>query len=227
MISGLEGPVSIMVEVGTGDTATIWSLQKELLTHISPFFDAALKGPWAESTSKCVELKDDDLAAFRLFLRWLFGWMLMDSEKYPAKITLGSDPVMGVHAWVLGDKLGVPQFQDYVLADLWYSSVNPTNLRDVVHLAYENTSTGSKLRLWIARELLAYLNESWSEIERWVKLVELVDGPALDIVKFNWNSRKDSVWSCFLLVSSESDYDIGNGEQKSRGMRCPRAMADT
>ncbi|KAL8702548.1 MAG: hypothetical protein Q9201_004289 [Fulgogasparrea decipioides] len=208
----LEGPVSITVKVGTGDTATVWSLPKNLLTHISPFFDAALNGPWTESTSGCVELNDDDPAAFRLFLRWLFAWMLIDSETYPTKITQGSDPAMGVHAWVLGDKLGVPQFQDYVLAHLWYSNIEATNIVDVVRLAYENTSTGSKLRLWIAWELLGYMNNSGFEVEHWVKLVEEVDGPAVDIVKFTWNNRKDSVWSCFLLVSSESEYNIGGVE---------------
>ncbi|KAL8714688.1 MAG: hypothetical protein Q9225_006536 [Loekoesia sp. 1 TL-2023] len=48
----LEGPVSITVNVSDGIKTGTWMLPKDLLTHASPFFDAALNHPWPESKSK-------------------------------------------------------------------------------------------------------------------------------------------------------------------------------
>lgn len=58
--------------VGTEGVTKTWHLPKQLLVKASPFFAAALNGPFAEATSKLVNLPEDNTDAFALFIRWLF-----------------------------------------------------------------------------------------------------------------------------------------------------------
>ncbi|KAL8983776.1 MAG: hypothetical protein Q9177_004887 [Variospora cf. flavescens] len=50
----LEGSDSVTVKVGEGEAAVAWNLPGALLKHASPFFAAALSGPWPESESKTI-----------------------------------------------------------------------------------------------------------------------------------------------------------------------------
>ncbi|KAI4173933.1 MAG: hypothetical protein LQ343_002701 [Gyalolechia ehrenbergii] len=87
----LEGSVSVTVKVGEGDKSATWTLPKDLLTHASPFFNAALNGTWLESEAKQVELKEDNPNAFRFFIHWLFEWTFKEDGEYPNRVARDLD----------------------------------------------------------------------------------------------------------------------------------------
>lgn len=68
---GLTGPV---VTILVGPAENPFSIHRDLLTSKSTFFNAALAGTWAESTTGIVHLRDDDPELFSLYGRWIYGW---------------------------------------------------------------------------------------------------------------------------------------------------------
>ena len=127
--------------VGSQDAATTWHLPKALLIHQSPFFVAALNGSFAEAKLDSVTMPEDDPNVFRLWVQWLFA----------GTITRHNSNGL-VKAWILGDKLGCPIFQNTIMMALLECRdpkredrlVEPSALR----AAYEGSTTGSKLRKW-------------------------------------------------------------------------------
>ncbi|KAL8970273.1 MAG: hypothetical protein Q9197_003889 [Variospora fuerteventurae] len=114
----LERSDSVTVKVGEGEEAVAWNLPGALLRHASPFFAAALSGPWPESESKTIEMKEDKPAAFRFFVRWMYMWVCSAEEKHPTQVVNNVSTTVCTHAWVLGDKLLCPHFQDFALISL-------------------------------------------------------------------------------------------------------------
>ena len=144
MQSRLEGSESTTVTVGPQDAATTWHLPKALLIHKSPFFAAALNGPFAEAKLNSVVMLDDDPNVFRLWVEWLFVGQITCTFEHINNVL--------VEAWILGDKLGCHIFQNVVMIELLKSHspdrkarlLEPSTLR----AAYEGSAPGSKLRKW-------------------------------------------------------------------------------
>lgn len=143
----------IAVIVGTGGFRKTWHLPKELLTNSSPFFDAALKtGCFAEAKSKVVNLPEDDVDAFALYIRWLYvgeigtDYCIVDHNHCDDQYCCEAAVETLIQAWVLGDKLGCAIFKDLVMLGLIRTLnlefIHPNNVRT----AYERSAPGSKLR---------------------------------------------------------------------------------
>ena len=86
-------------------------------------------------------MPDDDPDAFRLWVQRLFV----------ATITCSSN-IVCVKAWILGDKLGCPDFQNLVM-EILLQSHSPSTVAGIVEpstlrVAYEGSAPGSKLRKW-------------------------------------------------------------------------------
>ena len=194
----------------------VWTVQKELLTHASSFFHAAINHPWAESESKTIELKEDDPDAFEFFLHWLFAWALKEDGKYPREISQGTDPMLSLRAWVLGDKLGCPHFQDFAFVHLHRGLAKEVeSTHKIIREAYANTPSGSKLRSYVAAILLDWMTDKKYNFRgagaAWVEMVGRKEDLAIDIVTLQMLNAKpfklsDNL-SQFFLVSSLADFD--------------------
>ena len=127
--------------VGAKSKQKIWYLPKKVLTHCSPFFEAALNGSFVEASSKTVDLPDDDPMAFEMWATWLSLGKCKDSFEY------GEFNDDYVRAWCLGDKLACPAFQDHVMSQVleWFEDDGGLWL-DTVQVGYEVSPPGSKLR---------------------------------------------------------------------------------
>ncbi|KAF2234762.1 hypothetical protein EV356DRAFT_426491, partial [Viridothelium virens] len=55
-----------------GSSRTEFFLHKDLLTSCSPFFAAALSGPFVESHTQTVTLPEEPLSSFEYFAQWLY-----------------------------------------------------------------------------------------------------------------------------------------------------------
>ncbi len=177
--------------VGAENNQKTWYLPKKVLTHCSPFFDAALNGKFVEASSKTVNLPEDDPVAFEMWATWL---SLGNCEDLFGDIGCYASP--HVQAWKLGDKLACPAFKDHVmfqLVDLCDASVDVWI--DMVGHAYEGSSPGSKLRrccvdFYMWDKLQGVLVENADELIAIFKgLPEFLE----DVVKQDLKTGKDSV----------------------------------
>lgn len=131
----------------------------DLLCHVSRFFRAALKGGFQEEKEKRVTLRDDDPSAFRLFVLWLYKGQLLESQK--------ANPVdmLIAKAWIMGDKLGAPGCQNYIMKviateDCWSQGLL-TDTETIIYI-YNNTTVGSPLRMVVV-DMILYV---WENIEQ-------------------------------------------------------------
>ncbi|KAL8645725.1 MAG: hypothetical protein Q9226_007172 [Calogaya cf. arnoldii] len=205
----LEGKPSIAVAVGADDKATTWNLPKRLLTHISSFFEAALSGPWLESTTESLNLPEDDPDAFRFFLHWLFSWMLCKPGEYPKLISPDATRDVYVKAWVLGDKLGCPRFQDFAYAHL--HGVKSGISGELFESIYGMTPVGSKLRLWATIQFVEWIKADAFETgaeslkTHWSAAVAAIEDLAADVVTFQIQKTKQTK-ADLVLVSKWEDF---------------------
>ena len=127
--------------VGTESEQKIWYLPKKVLTHCSPFFDAALNGNFAEASSKAVDLPEDDPDAFGIWATWL------SLGNCDGSFQCDDVDQTYVRAWILGDKLGCPAFKDHVMSKCLCLIKHYGSLSlDTIHFAYEFPCPGSKMR---------------------------------------------------------------------------------
>jgi len=130
---------STSVEVIVSEKRVHWTLQKELLCHISPFFKAACEGKFHEAVHNQIVLPEEDVDSFELFVQWLYtGHFVKSQDTWTER------------AWVLGDKLGISAFKDQAMTQLLdeYASSPffPFN-KNVVEYVYTHTTAASKLRI--------------------------------------------------------------------------------
>ncbi|KAL8939873.1 MAG: hypothetical protein Q9216_003124 [Gyalolechia sp. 2 TL-2023] len=202
----LEGPVSITVKVGSGDKTGVWTLPKDLLTHASSFFSAALSHTWVESEMNQVQLKEDDPEAFRFFVHWLLEWALKRGGSHPNRIVRGAHTASAIlKAWIIGDKLGCPLFQDFAQAHIWSArSMEPNNIR----AAYAHSAQGSKLRLLMASLVIHHGLQGRSQLtanDSWTQLLREVEDLSVDIVTLQLHKGKPfkigDNWPDYFFVS--------------------------
>jgi len=122
----------------------------DLLCHVSTFFRAALKGEFEEAKEKRVMLKEEDPPAFELFVLWLYKGRLFD-EMLNSQLHEHT-----VQAWILGDKLGAPAFQNCLTQELIDKGADMLYDPDGVRYIYDNTVRHSPLRK-MAVDMIVYM----------------------------------------------------------------------
>ncbi|KAL9045896.1 MAG: hypothetical protein Q9214_001145 [Letrouitia sp. 1 TL-2023] len=134
----------IQVNVGHTDSAETFTIHKELVCHYSPFFRAALAGPWTEAETGIVNLPSDIPNVFEAFQAWLYAQTLELDE------TQESDATFLMKLQVFGERMVVPDFQNAAMDALRLVKLNskpPALFKpSEIEYAYENTSAGSPLR---------------------------------------------------------------------------------
>lgn len=207
--------MSITVKVGDGDNTGTWTLPQDVLTHASPFFNAALSHTWLESETKQIELKEDSPSVFRFFLHWLYQWILNEDGKYPKRITHDLEGSIYLDAWVLGDKIRCPRFQDFAIAHLRSYSFRKGLYPALVQRAYDNSPPGSKIRYFVACLMNNWLLRPGSfsaTRDHWSNLIQEMDDLAKDMVLLQKHNDIPfnflDVWPGCFLVSSKNDFQF-------------------
>ena len=127
--------------VGAEANQRTWYLPKKILTHCSPFFDAALNGTFAEASSKAVDLPEDDPGAFEIWVLWL------TLGKCNGVFHYRDYDHAYVRAWVFGDKLVCPAFKDHVMFQFLDWCEQEENVwPDTIRVVYKESPPGCKLR---------------------------------------------------------------------------------
>jgi hypothetical protein len=122
-------------------------VHRELLTHHSPFFAAALTGTFAEGLSQTISLPAEPLATFELFVAWLYTQSLSAhraaffKDAKPAYYTL-------LHLYALADRLAIEALRNAVVdtvAELAESTNSVPTPSDTA-LLYEGVRDSAPLR---------------------------------------------------------------------------------
>ncbi|KAF2685534.1 hypothetical protein K458DRAFT_441968 [Lentithecium fluviatile CBS 122367] len=118
-------------------------LHTTLLTQQSPYFRAALTGPFLESTAQTSKLEDVSIAIFGLLVSWLYIGALSPppfKDGKPAYYTL-------LHLYTLADRFCFESLRNYIvdlisdLADSTNSVLTPSDTR----ILYEQISESAKI----------------------------------------------------------------------------------
>ena len=175
--------------VGAKRNRKTWYLPKKVLTHCSPFFNAALNGNFAEANSKVVDLPEDDPVAFEIWATWLSLGKCDSLQEY------GGNDHSYVRAWVLGDKLVCPAFQDNVMFQFldWCENCGDY-WPDKIDIVYRESSPDSKLRHFFVDWFV------WEKLHGWLsayedQIIALTELPELlkDVLRAELRANKDTI----------------------------------
>ncbi|KAF2738216.1 hypothetical protein EJ04DRAFT_573936 [Polyplosphaeria fusca] len=130
-------------EILVGPNRTRFLLHTSLLINSSPYFRAALTGPFLESATQSLQLPDVSLDVFELCVSWLYTSTLPPPYKddKPAYYTL-------LHLYLLADRLCLEALRNTVtdtialLADRTNSVLTPSDTR----ILYEQVADSAPLR---------------------------------------------------------------------------------
>lgn len=121
-------------------------IPKELLTTVSPFFNAALTGTFAEGLSQTVKLPEDRADVFDYFLYWLYTRRL-DHEAVDAPEPVKPAYFWLLHLYCLVDKLGVESCKNAIIDK-------------IAHLAETTNSVPTPTDTWIVFEIFGNQDEN-------------------------------------------------------------------
>ncbi|KAF2740439.1 hypothetical protein EJ04DRAFT_425049, partial [Polyplosphaeria fusca] len=194
---GIELHIGTRASLQDNSICNTWSLPKRLISHYSPFLEAACLRDFKESQEKRIELPDDDATVFALFVEWLYYG---DYAIAPLSLPLSSISV-DARCWVLGDKFLCTEFKNHAMSRLYAEHTSAIFTRAVttqeVRYICDNSAPGSKLRqLYIALVATNFGNSDLvlGTADEWDKL--LVD----------W---KIDLWPEFNHEVIANSYDLG------------------
>jgi BTB/POZ domain len=149
-----------MIEVVVGEEAAKWLLHEKILVAGSTFFKAAINSRFKEGSERRITLAADESLVFQLFVQYLY-----------TKAFQTSSMRLLLKAYVLGDKLGAPEFQAHALDKIF--GINYSQCRftaEQVLWVFENTLPQCGLRKLTAdtvahatlRQKLNFGKEDWA-----------------------------------------------------------------
>jgi hypothetical protein len=99
-----------------GDQEKEWRIPTDLLCYHSGYFRSALKGEFAESQIRRVELRDEKPEAFALVVEWLYTHKieLNDAQRWNMYMEEPSFNTL-LKTWVLADYLQLPKLQNIIM----------------------------------------------------------------------------------------------------------------
>ncbi|KAH8721573.1 hypothetical protein GQ44DRAFT_729750 [Phaeosphaeriaceae sp. PMI808] len=144
-------------KLATCECINTWFLPKALISHFSPFLQAACTRNFKEREENRIELPKDDPTTFALYVEWLYHGDYTD----PGPNGDPNDPNIHAKCWIMGDKfLDVelknkamsylyPQYASWVFNS---KSVQPSELQYILN----NTGPDSKLRKFYLTVFVQY-----------------------------------------------------------------------
>lgn len=125
----------------------MFTIHKQLLCDVSPYFEAALNGTFQEAKEQRISFPEDVVAVFEQFQAWLyFRTPLPNIDIMDAPSAYNEWNVL-VHLYVLADKFQIPTLQNAAIHGIIEGKCNTNQLQiTLIPLVYQKTTTGSQLR---------------------------------------------------------------------------------
>lgn len=172
------GTNTALREVDRDGNDNIWTLLQTLISHYSPFLEAACSRNFKEGIEKQIELPDDDATVFALFVEWMYyGDYAIPSLSSPLRESVG-DSNIDAKCWVLGDKLLCTDFKNHAMSRLYARYTDTAFNRAVttgdVQYACGNSALKSKMREFyfdLVATQFSDLNRVDGAVEEWDSIV--------------------------------------------------------
>lgn len=164
--------------MGKDDTARTFTVHRDLIIEMSPYFAAALSGRWTQEEHKPLRLPDHQPTHFQFWLEWLYKRMtnmLAVAQSIDGTIVheKGSDRFISglsfmINAWILGDFLGDVYIRNMIMYEVL--RVNFTHGRKVgnknLEMIAKRCPPHSTIYRW-ARDVVArsYSAEDLEQVE--------------------------------------------------------------
>ena len=166
-------PEMVTVDVGPERKACL--LSKQLLCSRSDFFDKALNGPFIEATSNTLKLPEDRTAAFDGFVEWLYRNSVPEFHDTTSHKDIDNTSNLSKHsgntpsdisqscldfnekfhfsllpAFFFAEKYCINSFANRLMDSIqdWFCARRAISASSISERIHENTSQGSKLRLF-------------------------------------------------------------------------------
>ncbi|QDS75338.1 hypothetical protein FKW77_002047 [Venturia effusa] len=159
--------VDLIIE--TENRESMFTLPRQYLVAVSPYFEKALSGKWVEARDKQIRLEEVGLSTMHMFVEWLFTrqlLMVLHGDEGPSAIDLArraedSGMTQSVEwlaiarklqkgmlsLYVFGDKFDIPQLRrDAIdeMSEFLFTTGTPPQPK-VVSLAYGHLPTNSPM----------------------------------------------------------------------------------
>ena len=136
-----------IVEILVGPEEELFTIHKQLLCDISPYFEAAFEGEFKEAKEQRMRLPEDDVAPFKQFQFWLYSGKPLPPRDLMEHTTLTYKWNMLVHSYILGDKFEIPALQNAAIHGIIESTcTSGADHLGMLRLVYEQTTPKSHLR---------------------------------------------------------------------------------
>jgi len=167
-----------MVDVYVGPENTQWCLHEKLLCYHSPFFRNIFYKEQKDAKQKSFGLPDDDDAAFKTFVGWLYSASL-PVPREESNLGLQFD------LYLLAEKLEIPNLIQDILQNVreWYKySDTYPSLRRIQYI-YANTEEGSPMRHMLVHAVARQMVLEDGIPKHWEKALKKNGELAVDIIK--------------------------------------------
>jgi hypothetical protein len=147
----LDGEVVIFL-VGTHEPRR-FTVHENIVKAISEFVRLALRGDWAEASSRIIPLPEDEPAVFSVYQHWLYNGLIHTSRQ-GTNTSAESDEEyeLLLEAYILGEKILDIAFKNSVMGALVekVGQVEGKFNKRLTSLVFDNTPSASPLRrLWL------------------------------------------------------------------------------
>ncbi|KAI4250269.1 MAG: hypothetical protein L6R42_008785 [Xanthoria sp. 1 TBL-2021] len=153
---------SPMVTLKVGSDRLPFYVHQNLLCEHSPFFAAALNGPFKESAGS-IQFTEDNVEAFERLIQWLYKRDFKTSPIGNTQVTANRYREL-VQLYILADKFDMPLLRNHIMTLLFDTIKHPNGTfrkgstadyefcprMSVVILVYNNTVKGSPIRKFMA-----------------------------------------------------------------------------
>ena len=137
-----------MLSIYVGPTRERFHIHQTLLSKATPVFASMFGDGFKETMEKSAELPDDDPQAFDCFLHWLYVGTIDMARSFQT-----SDLIK---LYCFAEKYCINTLADVVIDRVRFMFIKDKfnyPSPECVVMAYENTSEGSRLRLYLARSI--------------------------------------------------------------------------
>ena len=137
----------VEVKVGSGLKKKTFKVHRGILCYYSAYFEAALKGKFAEAKTGVIELEEEDVTIFEHFIVWLY------SRRFKRSSDDQENFYVICKLWLFGDRRQIPLLSNTMIDALREEIVAQWLVPTAqLHLIFESTTAQSNLRkftIWV------------------------------------------------------------------------------
>jgi len=153
----------VKISVSCSKNLEVFRVHKKLLCNKALYFDKIFNGNFIEGIEQSATFPEDEPCTWKHFVGWLYKGIIQPQTGGPELVD------DRINLFCLAEKYGIPDLQDTSMdsltAILRSSKTSPSLI--LILSSYSRTSSGSKLRLYMARTFVSNALRCGEDINNW------------------------------------------------------------